>query len=1012
MSSLGRERLGFLESDSMKLHDLGGGVLHRDFDVGEFHEVNPDSRYKFLCDLSSISCQNEFNIFHLNCQGIGSSYQFLNELCLQSTPHVLALTETWLKNHSSSLLEIGNYKLYIKNREMHQHGGLAIYVRNDFEVKVRDDIRVNREMVFESMVLELQCLNFKCFMIVVYRPPSYNIDEFSSLLEEQLDKLPISTRPCFICGDFNLDLRTVNSNLRAREFLNTMLGYGLQPSINICTRVSHDSATLIDNVYLNTGYSSASVIVNDVSDHFGLLVSIPSLLNRPRSERSEVPKTCFPVINVPKLKNELGGKNCDFLYSNDMDVNDKFTLWYSMIKDTVVACSQVRKKRKYFDSPKKPWVTKSILVSLARRQQLYKKSALSNSISDVNIYKAYSNKLNSILRKAKLNYLSDRFKNAEGNPRKTWNVINSVIKPNKPEIVSSLVDGENIRQTTERMCEHFSSVGGRLASSVEQHASDGDFTQFLPESSDVSMYLRPVTEKELCDVVKGMRNSASGSDFISTKVFKSIFPVISQQILYLINASFKCGIYPECLKSARVIPLFKGGDRKNVNHYRPISLLSVISRLVEKLINSRVSEFLENISFFHSNQFGFRKGMSTEQAVLFLTTFVHDALDQGFKVASIFLDIVKAFDSVDHEILIMKLENCGIRGNALKLFETFLRGRTQCVEISNVRSGERMVDYGVPQGSVLGPLLFLVYINDLRFSVLDLLDSAHSNCRVIIPSFADDTHFTAAAKTESDLIEIMRRGMLGIDKWMRVNKLLLNHSKSGFIIYGRSSNFYPWVLDLQMENYVIKRTNTIRYLGVIVDECLSFKNHVSFISSKIARNVGMMRKLKNIFQDSVLRLIYFSLVHPYLVYCVSIWSSTFSVHLQQLRVIQNMALRVLSGDNRRTSVRSQYVQLNIIPVSGLGKFYHGLFMFKYFSNLVPKCFLNLFISGDDVHNYPTRHARDIRTPQVTSTRSLFSIRHVGPVVWNNLPVSLKSSANLCEFRRDLKTLCLHRYEFV
>lgn len=1007
------DRLDWLENNPLSVSDLGLGILHRDFDMG-VDDVFPKVNYKCPVDLHTRLAPDKLGIFHLNCQGLNSTLDYLSELCMLSDFHILALTETWLMNNNSGLLDILNYNMYVKNRTHHQHGGLALYIRTDLNVKVRDDLSVNKEMVFECFVTEVDKNGDPFFIAVCYRPPSASVDCFLELLEQQMDLLTRKNMPCFVCGDFNIDLKLLASNLKARNFLNLMLGYGMHPAVNICTRVTESSSSLIDNVFLNVPHDSSSVVLNDVSDHFGLAILVPGIfknININCDARPKPKKLLVDSNTISRFKLRIEQLDFKFL-QEELDLNLKFELWYGKIKDTFLECCEVSGIQKRRVSPNKPWITKSLLQSINRRRFLYKLSTRSNDPHDKVIYRVYNSRLNAALRLAKVEYYKVKFKKVEGNPSKTWKLIKSVTCPG-----SVLIRPDNMgmnNNVADEMCNHFATIGQRVSSSVPVFDQDGDFRQFLPEDCDVSAYLKSVTIDELFDVINNMKNGASGGDFISLKVLKSILPVISSHFLGLINNCLKAGIFPDCLKCANVIPIFKGGDKNCFSDYRPISLLPFISRVFEKLIHSRMVSFFEKRQFFSSSQFGFRSHHSTEHGVLFLTTFINDALDKGLKIASIFLDITKAFDSVDHDILVQKLYSSGIRGDFLNVIVSFLSGRTQCVVMDGVTSKIEYISIGVPQGSVLGPLLFLVYINDLcraSSNVSCSLDLDTYGTKGILPCFADDAHFTVAARTENELMTILKQGISSIEKWMRVNKLKLNHNKSNFLIYGRITGHYPWINSIEVGHHTIVRSTSTRYLGVIIDESLSFKDHIASVNSKLSRNIGIMRKLRYLFPCEILRMLYFSMVHPYLIYCCMVWSKTFVTHLHPLCVTQNMAIRVLYGNqiDLSVSVRHLYREYKILPLAGICVFYNALFMFKYLASELPSCFSGMFSLASTTHDHLTRSSQLVRRPAMVTSRSRFSIRHVVPLVWESLPEDLRNVGGLQDFRKSLKNHCFDVY---
>ena len=244
-----------------------------------------------------------------------------------------------------------------------------------------------------------------------------------------------------------------------------------------------------------------------------------------------------------------------------------------------------------------------------------------------------------------------------------------------------------------------------------------------------------------------------------------------------------------------------------------------------------------------------------------------------------------------------------------------------------------------------------------------------------------------------------------------LNELKVNDSKSGFVVWGRLPSYYPWLQELTVGDSTIRRQKSVKYLGVIIDETLSFSEHVQCISSKVARNIGMIRKLKHQFPQKVLRLLYFSLVHPYLLYCCSVWSGTFYVHLKPLRVLQNSAVRAIYGIDRLASVRNIYPRVLILPFSGLCLFYKLQLMYDIINNIAPMCLRHMFETAADVHGHLTRQVGMYRRPIRVFARSAFSARHILPVLWFQTPSSIRDIAERSGISEQLRHHCLQVYEF-
>ena len=395
-----------------------------------------------------------------------------------------------------------------------------------------------------------------------------------------------------------------------------------------------------------------------------------------------------------------------------------------------------------------------------------------------------------------------------------------------------------------------------------------------------------ISEEEILDIIKSLPKKGTGPASIPLNLLKMVADIVVFPLCHIINCSFVTGIFPNILKVAKVIPLHKGGSTEDLNNFRPISLLSIFDKLIEKIMHNRLYAFLEDNNVLYEKQFGFRKNNSTIYALMEITERIKESIDTGKFGCGIFIDLKKAFDTVNHKILITKLEHYGVRGIPLKWFESYLTDRKQYVFYNGVSSDVKKISCGVPQGSVLGPLLFLLYINDLP----------NISKKLGFYLFADDTNIYYEAKNLPVLENVVNEELRQLSLWLNVNRLALNISKTNFVIFHTSKKKLPFNVTLKLNRKAILQKGHIKYLGITVDEHLNWKEHILNVSKKISRNAGILCKLRNYVNLKLLKTIYYSLIYSYIVYGIQVWGSAGLSLLDKILIVQNRAVRIMTNN--------------------------------------------------------------------------------------------------------------------
>ena len=491
-------------------------------------------------------------------------------------------------------------------------------------------------------------------------------------------------------------------------------------------------------------------------------------------------------------------------------------------------------------------------------------------------------------------------------------------------------------------------------------------------------------------------NKAIGLDKISARLLKCAAHTIAPSITKLLNVSIRSGRFPELWKCSKITALFKSGDRTNASNYRPISILPTLSKILEKAVHTQLYDYLDVNNMLSNKQFGFRRSFSTVSA---LSSFADEVLlnmEQGKLCGAVFLDLTKAFDTVDHGLLLSKLSAIGVRHSALQWFQSYLSNRKQRVCCGNELSEELPITYGVPQGSILGPLLFIIYINDLpnvlKFSCASL--------------YADDTVVYCYGSTPQDVRDMLNEDLLSVAKWLEENKLTLNLEKTKCMLIGSSRKFRNVSLSVSILNHNIESVSKFKYLGIFLATDFTWSDHVEYISSKINQRLSLLRRIKYLLPFKSRLLFYNTLVLPLFDYADIVWGDKNNITIMSsLQVLQNKAAKIILDRPLHSSATEALGALKWLPLENRRFQRRCIYIYKCLNGLI-KHHIKLE-THQECHQQNTRNKDKFRLPKVTRNWGKQRISYHAVNDYNTLSKEIRNSHNIQSFKSKLFKYLMH-----
>ena len=925
---------------------------------------------------------------------------------------VIAVQETWGVKEDFNIARYQNF-IY-KTRKDISGGGIGFFVREGIEYEILDEPSIFEARIHESLFIRVTGGNNNGIVIGnVYRPnthPFSNIKKSTSLLSKSIEHIRqrYKNDTIIIVGDFNIDLVSDENNSTS-DFISELTSKGFLELITVPTRVTDTSETLLDHIWASTSYCSTSgVLDSGISDHYSTFLLLEQKI-KPANKSPTFQKRTLKEANISSLKEALAQTDWSPITSTQNPVLSYNAFFQTFYKEFNIHCPIVTKKsRSKKDIPLHPWMTKGLLISRKKKEKLLKlktKLKTTEAKSEFNTYKKIYEK---VIAKSKIIFYKNEFNSAISNPKKTWDLLREATKLGgrkaAAEVPSTFREKNKVTNSKVEVAngfnDFFATVGSNLANEINLPCEPAEHS--VEKSNKVFKFTQICRESIIVYASKLKNKHSTGWDGLSSYVLKQVIHLLIDPLTHIFNLSLSTGYIPPEFKVARVIPLHKCGEKDLYGNYRPISLLPTFSKLFEYIVNEQIRSFFNCFKLFTKSQFGFRLGSEPAMAV---SKFV-DAIFKAQNEISlgIFIDAKKAFDTIDHNILLKKLERYGFRGPELKLVENYLKNRFQVTEVDGVVSSLVKILAGVPQGSILGPLLFIIYINDLP---------AASGFNSFL--FADDTSFHLCDKNLKDLQVRANAELEQVERWFNSNKMVLNSKKTKYILFGVPKSQRKTNFELKIGGEILNRVSEsnsekfVKLVGIALDENLSFKYHINHIKAKLNQANFILARSGKFLTKGIRILVYNSLVKSVLEFGCWVYGHCGKTLLDTLFKIQKKIIRNVVGVKGRTHTNALFIDLNFLKLPDIIDYNTKVLGCKIYYNRAPRNLCDGFEKFSSLRETRSTTEHLLNIPYCKNIKKEGSPCFSIPKCWNGMCLSLKKIDKLGKFKSALHTNYINDY---
>lgn len=940
-------------------------------------DVEPDiSSFEphFDFDLGSTN-KKGFKMGHLNVNGLRSKLDYIKVFLHEHKLDILALNETKIDSHVTNAdITIPGYNIFRCDRNKHG-GGVLIYAIDTLPTKKLSHLsKDNIESIWIEVKLKKSSPIFLCS---IYRPPAKGkdlvmVERLSRYIKDCLKNLPKNPE-VFILGDLNCNFNKPNNLTRILK--DCLVSCNLKQFIDKDTRTTISSSTLIDLFISNSEHiCHSSVIDMGLSDHSFIYaihkwkrVKIPAKVIKSRSFRN---------FNKENFLYDLHSVNWNEILNKD-NLDTACNIFNEFVTNIIDQHAPIKSSRVKGNCPQ--WLNDDLIHAIKERDFLKKKASKTKLIADWDKFKFKRNQVNKMKERLKGHHYGNKINEDASDPKRLWKTLKELVPDKENKNVPSSISKNDMeindpKGVSNSFNSFFATIGSTLAQKFTSDTSDVNI-----KCNDKNFIFKEVDENTVTKMITGLKNNkATGTDKIGVRVLKAGLQVFSPVLTKLFNKSLTTGYVPSCWKNKRVSPLFKSGDPSDVNNYRPISILPVVMKVFEKIVHEQMVEFLLENNLLNCKQSGFRKLHSTSTAAIDVSDYILNEMGKGKYVGAVLIDFKKAFDTVDHKILLKKLYCYGFRDGSFDWLESYLSNRHQVTLVNNTMSDVISEEsYGVPQGSVLGPLLFLVYINDLESAI-------HNS---YFHLYADDTIIIQSCNSPIELKSALEIELNNVKQWIHINKVTINTDKTEVIFFGNKTKLKACTdITISYDGIELTSRKKVKYLGVIFDSNLSWKSHIKSVVSKSYYKFNKIRYISSYLNDETKQLLINALVMPYLYYCSPTWCNANNSSLKKV--------------NKLFSNINTFVGRDASDLNSLFNFNSSISIFKAVHEIAPAYLSNKLTLIKSNHCHSTRSSTSNMLVSHRSGARCFNrtFLYSSPKLWNSLPDDIRKLNSLLQFK--------------